>query len=91
MRAAKHPSLSVGSELALGIYGREGSTPLVVEAEVVNDADEAGIGLRFFRVTPDIRRRLEEIMDDLPELESLEEEATLPDRIFVSKVLSSEG
>ena len=91
MRAAKHPSLSVGSELALGIYGREGSTPLVVEAEVVNDAGEAGIGLRFFRVTPDIRRRLEEIMDDLPELESLEEEATLPDRIFVSKVLPSEG
>lgn len=91
LRIAQHQGLGVGSGLALAIYGREGTAPLIVEAEVVNDEGEAGLGLRFLRVTREIRQRLQEVMDELPELESLDNDATHPDRVFVSKILPNEG
>lgn len=90
-RIAQHPALSLGSGLALAVYGRDGTSPLIVEAEVVNDNGPAGLGLRFLRLTPEKTERLQAIMDDLPDLESLDNDSTQPDRVFVSKVLPNEG
>jgi hypothetical protein len=90
VRIARHAGLEAGSGLVLAIYGHEGASPVVLEAEVANDEGDAGLGLRFVNLRPEIRQRLQEIMDELPELEALENDATHPDRVFVSKVLPNE-
>ena len=87
LRIARHGGLQVGSHLALAIYGTEAAPPLVLEADVVNDQGDAGLGLRFTSVTPDSRRKLQAILDRLPELEALDDDTTQPERVFVSKVL----
>ena len=92
IRIAQHPELQVGSRLALAIFGSDaGIEPVVVEAEVANDVGEQGLGLRFVAVTADKRSRLEAILGEIPALEALDCESTQPDRLFLSKVLPSDG
>ncbi|MBW2312956.1 MAG: PilZ domain-containing protein [Deltaproteobacteria bacterium] len=71
MRVDAHPDLKLGDELVLEIYGLANSEPSEVHATVVRDDGPDGFGLRFDHVTPELARRLEELVTVLPSIEPL--------------------
>jgi hypothetical protein len=70
MCADPHPALRAGKtlELALEVGG---GPPIQVRAEVVREAREAGIGLRFAPLSEADQARLKALVDSLPAIESL--------------------
>ncbi len=71
MRVEPHPDLAVGDELRLAIYGFEARLPAIVTAVVVRDDGDAGLGLRFTAVPPEVARHLEGLVAHLPPIEPL--------------------
>jgi hypothetical protein len=62
----------IGARLQLAIYGPSESAPLYVDAEIVRDDGEQGIGLRFCDLTRESSAQLEKFVSYLPAVESLE-------------------
>jgi hypothetical protein len=89
IRIAAQPGLAKGMRVALGLYGAEGGTPVVVEAEVVADYGARGLGLEFRDTTEEKRRALERLVADLPPLESLDAEGTRRG-LVISELLASQ-
>ncbi len=57
--------LSLGTQVQIAVHGRQGTTPLVVDAKVTRDDGESGLVLEFENL--DARRRgyLEKLVDEL--------------------------
>lgn len=70
MCADPHPALRVGKTVELALEVGDGS-PLSVRAEVVRDARDSGVGLRFARLSEADQARLKALVDSLPAIESL--------------------
>lgn len=73
MRIEPCEGVSTGHEFELAIYGPGEPHPFLVRASVERDEGEAGLALRFMRVSPEVARGLEKVVACLPDIESLEE------------------
>ena len=89
MRLEPDAALSVGDELKLALYGAKGSPPLVLRAEVVNDHDEHGLGLRFVDVGDEMRRRLDRLVGQSPILGAADDKGERP-KMVVTEILDRE-
>jgi hypothetical protein len=74
MCADPHPALRVGKVVELAIEIGDGA-PLAVRAEVVREANEAGVGLRFGGLAEADQQRLRGLVESLPTIEPLAPDA----------------
>jgi hypothetical protein len=72
MRVARDPGLRVGTEVAVAVHGAPRTEPMLLNAVVVRDAGERGMGLRFSELTHAQRACLADLLANLPALESLD-------------------
>ncbi len=91
IRIARQPGLSIGTTIALGLYGADAGTPLTLEAEVVADHGARGLGLAFRKVGDAQRRALEKLVAALPLLESLGNDAEPGGGVVVSRVTAQKA
>jgi hypothetical protein len=91
IRIARQPGLAKGMRIAIGLYGSDGGTPLVVDAEVVADHGPRGLGLAFRSVTAEQRRALEALVAALPPLESLGHDTETARGLVVSRVIAQKA
>ncbi len=73
MRIDAHAGLELGDRLELALYGDANESPIRVGAEVVNDEETAGVGLRFVELDPGVAERLEKLITHLPAVEPLQD------------------
>ena len=71
MRIERLPALEVGDRLHLAVYGSAEEAPFLVWGTVTRDDGEAGMGVVFDLLEPEIARRLERLVTSLPAVESL--------------------
>jgi len=88
MRVDPHPDLKLGDELFLEIYGFAASEPSRVQATVIRDDGSDGLALRFDAVTPELARRLEQLVTALPSIEPLGDGETAAMGAVVSRIVS---
>jgi hypothetical protein len=86
MRVEPHPALSIGDCVRLAIYGRFSRDALVVEAEVVRDDGDRGLGLCFVNVDEDLGRHLDDLVADALSIEALR--AAGPEGVLITQILS---
>jgi hypothetical protein len=70
MCADPHPALAVGQTVELALEIGDGS-PIQVRAEVVREARDSGVGLRFCGLGAPDQQRLSALVDSLPSIEAL--------------------
>jgi hypothetical protein len=75
MRIEPHAGLRCGDRITLALFGRPGER-IIVKAEVARDDGDAGLALRFEEPGTETRRRLEQIVAGLPQLEQVSEAGT---------------
>ena len=80
-----------GMNIALGLYGADGGTPLTLDAEVVADHGPRGLGLAFRNVSEVQRRALEKLVSALPLLESLDSGGASGNRLVLSRVIAQKA
>ncbi len=85
MRVEPNENLRIGEYLRLGIYGKAGQDPLLVEAIVVRNDGASGIALHFVWMEPSAPERLEGLIANLPSIESLQYDKTQP--IVLSEIV----
>jgi hypothetical protein len=71
MRIERMPALEVGDRLHLAVYGSAEEAPFLVWGTVTRDDGDAGMGVVFDPLEPEISRRLERLVAGLPAVESL--------------------
>jgi hypothetical protein len=71
MCADPHPALRVGRIVELALEVGDGA-PLAIRAEVVRDAKQSGVGLRFTALAKKDQERLQTLVDSLPAIETLD-------------------
>jgi len=91
IRIARQPGLKQGTSLMLGLYGADGTAPLMLEAEVVVDHGPRGLGLSFRRVAEEQRRVLEQLVAALPLLESLGDDGDTGRGLVVSRLIAQKA
>jgi hypothetical protein len=84
LRVDPHPDLEIGKHVILALYG--GDEPLHLEAEVVHLA-LGGFGLQFDPLSAEQRAALEQLLEHLSELESLEAKGGMGHGIVVSRLI----
>jgi hypothetical protein len=77
----------IGARLNLAIYGPSESAPLYVDAEIIRDDGERGIGLRFCDLARESSAQLEKFVACLPAVESLEDGEALGMGSVLAEVL----
>jgi hypothetical protein len=87
MRVEPHPGLTVGSAIQVAIHTSERGEPVIVDARVVGDEGEMGLRLRFTS-KPDDAGDLEELVERLAPVESLQSTEDGGRPLVVSKILS---
>jgi len=73
MKVERLPELEIGDRLRLALYGPSQPEPIEIDAEVIRDDGEAGLGLRFTHPSSETSRALEKFVACLPSVESLED------------------
>jgi hypothetical protein len=87
MRVKPDPSLRLGDELKLALYGRAGIPPVAIRAVATRDDGDAGWYLRFRAVSKASEARLEKLMESLPLLTSKPPDTPERPGVVVSEVL----
>jgi hypothetical protein len=82
MRVRPDPTLAVGAEVKLAIYGSAGIPPVLIKAEVTRDDGDDGLVIQFRKVSPAAAVALERLVESLPGARG----ASGPD-VVVSEVL----
>ncbi|MCZ6464926.1 MAG: PilZ domain-containing protein [Proteobacteria bacterium] len=72
IRVEPHPQLRVGDQFTLAIYDASCAEPLLVDAEVVRDDGDQGLGLAFADPSRGVTEQIEQIVASLPSVESLD-------------------
>jgi hypothetical protein len=91
MRVEPHPELEMGKTLQLAIYGAPREEPFLVQARVVRNDGEEGVGLSFEQIEGGVAARLESLVAGLPSVESLHGGETSALGSVVSRILQREG
>ncbi len=86
IRLAPHEGLAVESRLTLALHGSSRGAPLLLEADVVRDDGERGLGLRFVLLSPADRDELAKLIAELKPIESLRDREGEP--LVVSQIIS---
>ncbi len=89
VRIERRPGHEVGSRTTLALYGRSREEPVVVEAKIVCDHGEGGLGLEFVSLTPEQKQQLEKLIAHLPPLESLQDDRPEGEGLVVSRLMPS--
>jgi len=89
VRIVGHSGLEAGSVVTLALYGGRREEPVVVEAKVVRDDGEEGMGLTFGSATASQRRAIEKLIAGLPLVESLSDSDKERDGVVVARVTSA--
>jgi len=89
MRIEPTEELAVGAKLALAIQISAREEPVMVEAAVVRDDGEAGLALRFDWIGEDSKRRVERLLQTLPSIEPLQEDARSQGTILAQRLPKS--
>ncbi|HEX5066531.1 MAG TPA: PilZ domain-containing protein [Myxococcota bacterium] len=87
MRIERLPALEVGDRLHLAVYGSAEEAPFLVWGTVTRDDGDAGMGVVFDLLEPEIARRLERLVTSLPAVESLRDGETEAMGTVVSEIL----
>jgi hypothetical protein len=87
MRIDRLPALEVGDRLHLAVYGSADEAPFLVWGTVARDDGEAGMGLVFDPLEPELARRLERLVTSLPAVESLRDGEVEAMGTVVSEIL----
>ncbi|MEE9606403.1 MAG: PilZ domain-containing protein [Myxococcota bacterium] len=87
VRLDRHQGLAVGTPISLAIYGGRREEPRIFDARVVWKHPTGGAGLRFDPMTPEERAWLEELIESLPLVESLDDIRPDGERIVISKLV----
>ncbi len=90
VRIEGRAGLELGSQITLALYGRSREEPVVVDAKLVADHKESGMGLEFVSVTPEQKQELEKLIAPLPPLESLQDGRPDGENRVLSRLVSSE-
>jgi hypothetical protein len=80
--------LKVGAVVTLALYSGPREEPVVLEATVLRDDGDDGVGLVFNSVSDSQMRELERICSGLAPLESLRDAGEEPDRVVFAQVTS---
>jgi hypothetical protein len=86
IRLAPHEGLAVGSRLTLALHGSSRGAPLLLEADVVRDDGERGLGLRFVLLSPADKDELARLIAELKPIESLRDREGEP--LVVSQIVT---
>jgi hypothetical protein len=70
IRVEPHPDLAVGDRVRIAIYDAAVGDSLVVDAEAVRDQGARGVVLHFRGLSEETRRRIEQIVQSAPQIES---------------------
>jgi hypothetical protein len=73
MRIERHPEFVVGDRFRLTLHGPTLERPITLDAAVVRDDAEQGLGLAFIGISRDTAIALEKLVACLPDVESLED------------------
>jgi hypothetical protein len=87
MRIERLPALEVGDRLHLAVYGNAEEAPFLVWGTVTRDDGDAGMGVVFDLLEPEIARRLERLVTSLPAVESLRDSEAEAMGTVVSEIL----
>jgi hypothetical protein len=87
MRIERLPALEVGDRLHLAVYGSAEEAPFLVWGTVARDDGEAGMGVVFDPLEPELARRLERLVTSLPAVESLRDGEVEAMGTVVSEIL----
>jgi hypothetical protein len=79
--------LEIESRIALAIHGNDRREPLILEAKVLHERVPGEFGLEFVTKTAAQTKQLEEILQQLPYLESLRDDSPDLGRVYVSRLL----
>ncbi len=90
VRIQRRAGLELGSRITLALYGRSREEPVVVDAKLVADHGESGMGLEFVSLTPEQKQELEKLIAHLPPLESLQDGRPDGESLVISRLVSSE-
>jgi hypothetical protein len=88
MRIERMPALEVGDRLHLAVYGSAEEAPFLVWGTVTRDDGDAGMGVVFDPLEPEISRRLERLVAGLPAVESLRDGEAEAMGTVVTEILS---
>ncbi len=88
MRVEPHPALSVGDSVRLAVYGRFSRDALVIDAEVVRDDGDHGLGLCFVNVDEDLGRHLDDLVADALSIEALR--TAEQEGVLITQILSGD-
>ncbi len=90
VRIEGRAGLELGSQITLALYGRSREEPVVVDAKLMADHGESGMGLEFVSLTPEQKQELEKLIAHLPPLESLQDGRPDGENLVISRLVSSE-
>ena len=69
---ARQLGLALGNKLRLALFDTPQQEPLILDAEVSRDDGESGLYLRFVDLSAETTARIEEIIAQLPAIESID-------------------
>jgi hypothetical protein len=90
MRIEAMAGLEVGERFRIAIYGPSCDEPYVLEACVIRDDGESGLGLVFENVPEEIAEALEKLVACLPDVESLEDDEACGLGAVISEILDAD-
>jgi c-di-GMP-binding flagellar brake protein YcgR len=90
MRIEAMAGLEVGERFRIAIYGPGCDEPYLLEACVVRDDGESGLGLAFENVPEEVAEALEKLVACLPDVESLEDDEACGLGAVISEILDAD-
>jgi hypothetical protein len=88
VRIMDHPSIPLGREVRLALYGASREEPVILNATVVRHDAEKGMAFQFAALSPSQLTQLRKLSGGLPALESLAEASDTP--LVVSRVMTDD-
>ena len=89
MRVEKESGLSLGDRLHLAIYGDADDEPFLVWATVDRDDGDRGLLLTFDAVASEVGSKLEQVVVNLPAVESLHDDEARAMGTVVTEILTA--
>ena len=89
IRVERDPALAVGARISIALYRSQREEPLIFDAEVLRE-DLEGVALRFVGLSPEQTLWLEQMLERLPPLESLTDDAPEGEQLVVSKLVRAD-